>query len=261
MKLQLLKSTFLAILFLCHTSVLAQDPHLDRLMQNIKAAILNGDCNQAQKDYNAWKDIARRTDSSIEAKIDNCFEPDEPPETEKTPISFGIKGGLNLATIRNSMIDNGFSATIKPGFHAGIFLNWRFTDVLGLQPEVLFSNQGFVVEGNTINFNYLHVPLMVKLYPGMGNFNIEFGPYFSFLMAVNPNSMEMKKDYDFFSETVAFNLSNLKNGKDIGVAAGLGYEFHSGFVIGARYSHGLSDLAKNLLWKNSVAAVSLGFKF
>jgi tricorn protease-like protein len=56
-------------------------------------------------------------------------------------------------------------------------------------------------------------------------------------------------------------LSDLKGGKDVGVAAGIGYDFHFGLVAGARYLLGLSDVSNNLLWTNNVIAISLGWKF
>ena len=188
-------------------------------------------------------------------------------------MSFGIKGGLNLSDISNNTTDIVFAPNIKFGYHAGVFLNIRFgsksyfrdQSFVGLQPELSYSHQGFVVNGNAINFNYITVPLMVKLNFGKtkfkGNFNFEFGPCFNYLIEVSPNSMEITNGYDFFSEVVTLNLSDLKSGKDLGVAAGIGYEFGFGLIVGARYNHGLFDMAKNLLWKNRVAAVSLGWKF
>jgi len=188
-------------------------------------------------------------------------------KSTNTEKSFGIKGGLNLSNISNQTkgIDfSGFSTQIKWfGFNAGVLLNIRFgreEGIGGLQPELLYSNQGFVFNSNTINFHYITVPLMAKLYLG-GNFNFELGPYFSYLIMVSPNSTVIKTEkYDFFSKSIDLNLSDLKNGKDFGVAVGVGYDFKH-LILSARYNHGLFDMAKNLQWKNYVVNVSTGWKF
>ena len=147
---------------------------------------------------------------------------------------------------------------MKFDFHAGIFLNLNFggkdqqPGLFGLQPEVLYSRQGFAVGSRQINFDYITIPLMVKLYLYKG-VNFEVGPWFSYLLSVSPNTIK------FNSNNIQ--LSDLKDGKDVGVAAGIGYDLDMGLVVGARYQYGLSDMAGNLLWKNQVIAVSLGWKF
>ncbi|MDR1762161.1 MAG: PorT family protein, partial [Bacteroidales bacterium] len=91
-----------------------------------------------------------------------------------------------------------------------------------------------------------------------GNFNFELGPYFSYLITAIPNSTIITEEN---SKEVEINLLDLENGKDIGIAVGMGYDFKSGLTIGARYNQGLSDMANNLQWKNSIISISLGFKF
>ena len=173
-------------------------------------------------------------------------------------VSAGIKAGLNMSTISNEMTDIEFLPDMKPAFHAGILLNLNFgyknnvPGFFGLQTELLYSQQGFALNGNNINFNYITVPLLAKLYLYQG-FNFELGPWFGFLLGVDPNSTVIKENN--------IQLSGLKGGKDAGIAAGIGYDFNFGLVVGARYQHGLSDMASNLLWTNRNIAVSLGWKF
>ncbi|MDR0796500.1 MAG: outer membrane beta-barrel protein [Tannerella sp.] len=173
-------------------------------------------------------------------------------------IGIGAKAGLNLATISNKMTDLHFSPEMKPDFHAGIFLNLNFgyrnhkPGVFSLQPEVLYSRQGFTVDGRKIAFDYITVPLMIKMnvYEGV---NIELGPWISYLFSVSPNAISIDRN--------TIRLSDLKSGKDVGVAAGIGYEAKLGWVAGVRYQHGLSDMAGNLPWINRNIALSLGWKF
>ena len=176
----------------------------------------------------------------------------------QTKLGIGIKAGVNLATISNNTTGISFSPEMKPDFHAGIFLNVNFgyqnqkPGLFGLQPEILYSRQGFAVNGEKINFDYITVPLMVKLYVYEG-FNIELGPWVGYLLSVNPTSTSIDGNN--------IQLSDLKGGKDVGIAAGIGYESGLGLVVGARYQYGLSDMAGNLQWKNTVIAISLGWKF
>ena len=182
------------------------------------------------------------------------------PVSPASTIKFGIgiKAGLNLATISSNTTDISFSTGMKPDFHAGLFFNLNFgyrdqtQGLFGLQPEILYSRQGFAVNGEKINFDYITVPLMVKLYVSEG-FNFEIGPWVSYLLSVNPNSTVLDGNN--------IQLSDLKGGKDVGLAVGIGYESDWGLVVGARYQHGLSDMANNLSWKNTVIAISLGWKF
>ena len=178
------------------------------------------------------------------------------PSKIKTGI--GIKAGLNLANINNETLGINFSPEIKPDFHAGILFNLNFgyknntPGFLGLQPELLYSRQGFNVGADNITFDYLTVPIMIKLYAYKG-FNIEFGPWFSYLLAINQDVAVIDGNN--------IRISDLKGGKDAGIAAGIGYDFDFGLIAGARYQHGLSDMASNLLWTNRVISISLGWKF
>lgn len=176
--------------------------------------------------------------------------------------SIGIKAGLNLANINNGQSGLDFSPGMKADFHAGAFLNLHFgyrnegspvgTGLFGLQPEVLYSRQGFIINDNAVNFDYITVPIMVKLYV-TPDFNIEVGPYIGYLLSVSPNNTVISN--------AQISLSDLQGGMDAGISAGVGYEFKMGLTVGARYNYGLSDMAGNLAWKNNVIAVSVGWKF
>ena len=269
------------------------ESEMSRNRRLVTEALNDNDCTRARLFFYAYIESGGTLDPNLAARIRDCFAQQEdgrnqtpeipippsddermdsrifPPHTTTSRVfaSFGIKGGLNLSTISNNTTGIHFSPQIKPGFHGGILFNLRFGSqtgsrvnrgIFGLQPELLFSNQGFMVDGNAIHFNYITVPLMIKLNFGRsefsGNFNLEFGPSFSYLVAVSPNSTVIGNEYDI-------RLSDLTNGRDIGVSVGMGYETRFGLIIGARYTHGLSDMANNLLWRNSVIAISLGWKF
>jgi len=177
-------------------------------------------------------------------------------------FKFGVKAGVNFANISTSSSDISFSSGMKTDFHAGVVGNLHFgyrnegspagTGIFGLQPELLYSRQGFTLGGEAYNFDYLTLPVMLKFYVA-NDVNIEAGPYFSYLLGVSPNSTVIN------GAQIA--LSSLKGGMDAGLAIGAGLELKSGLTFGARYMLGLSNMSNDLAWKNSVIAVSIGWLF
>lgn len=175
---------------------------------------------------------------------------------------FGLKVGANLANISNGQDNISFSPEMKADFHAGAVVNlhWGFrnelsglgTGLWGLQPEVLYSRQGFAVDGEAVQFSYITVPVLAKYYPTK-EISLEAGPYFSYLLSVSPASTVI--------DGAEIPLSDIKGGKDVGVAFGIGYEFAKGLNLSARYNYGMSDVANNLKWKNNVIALSVGWFF
>jgi len=177
-------------------------------------------------------------------------------------FKFGAKAGLNFAGISNGSPNISFSPGTKTDFHFGVVGNMHFgyrnegspvgTGMFGLQPEVLYSRQGFSLNGNSYSFSYLTVPVMLKLYVTK-DINIETGPFFSYLTGVSPNSTVI--------DGSQIKLSDLKGGGDAGWGIGAEFEMQSGLTVGARYLLGLSNMADDLAWKNHVFALSVGWLF
>ncbi|MEQ8425726.1 MAG: porin family protein, partial [Cyclobacteriaceae bacterium] len=96
-------------------------------------------------------------------------------------FAIGLKGGLNIAKFDISQgasnIDN------RTGFHGGAFTLIKFAK-FGIQPEIIFSKQGSDFEFSTTNyeanFDYINVPIILKLYLVAG-LNLQAGPQFGFL--------------------------------------------------------------------------------
>ncbi len=185
-------------------------------------------------------------------------------EAQKPKImkfDFGVKAGLNFANISNGS-DINFSPAMKTDFHVGILANMHFgyrnegspvgTGLFGLQPELIYSRQGFQAGGQSVSLDYITVPIMAKLYPDK-RFYIEAGPWGSYLMNVSPSTAAINGEQ--------ITISSLKGGMDAGAAFGTGYESKSGLTISARYYYGMSDVANNLQWKNNVISISLGWLF
>jgi hypothetical protein len=160
-------------------------------------------------------------------------------------MSFGAKGGLNMATVSNA---TGSSALI--GAHIGGFAEFKLSDKFAVQPELLFSMQGAKFDSGSFSLNYINVPVMAKYYVADA-FSVEAGPQIGFLMSAKDDGEDVKDGY---------------NTIDFGVNFGAGYDLNEKMVLGLRYNLGLSDLQKDLPSgydgsKNGVLSLSFGYKF
>ena len=170
----------------------------------------------------------------------------------------GIKAGGNLATISQS------DAKSKIGFYAGLSLNAPLTDKLSIQPEVLYSLQGAkgqeIIGGykvdETLNLGYINVPVMFQ-YAVADGFFVEAGPQFGFLtsakMKVSSNGVSAELD-----------AKDNMNTFDFGIGLGAGYNFTPNWSMNARYTAGITDMAKNnndSAVKNNVFQLGLGYTF
>ena len=193
-----------------------------------------------------------------------------------TPMSvetrFGIKGGVNLATLE---IDDestpDMNTNMKTAFHGGVFVNIPLSSNFRFQPEVLYSSHGTksgvrsstesTLAGiNEYDFRYIAVPLMFQ-WMSTGGFFVELGPQFSYLAKANgdrlhDNSVELKN-------------SNYVKKTDFAGDAGIGYLSRIGLGVNARYVHGFSNVWNNeespsttdAKYKNRVVQIGLSYHF
>lgn len=168
-------------------------------------------------------------------------------------LSIGLKAGPNFASI-NTKESAGENYKSRTGFHAGAFALIKLTKI-GIQPEVVFSQQGSTVTVNSkdfdANYSYINIPIMLKLYTIAG-INIQAGPQFGFV-ASKKNELLDELDVD-----------DPVKGTDFSIGLGLGWDLPFGLSIDGRYNLGLSDnndLAGGESLKNQVWQFSLGYKF
>ena len=192
-------------------------------------------------------------------------------QSDDSTTQFGVKGGVNLSNITGDDIGDLDSRT---SFHLGLFLEIPISERFSFQPEVLYSGQGFTaisrgqsnifdVDDNVeYQLNYIQVPLMAKFYLVKG-LHIEAGPQFGF--KVN-EEIDYKPASDGGDVVINTDDSQIK-GFDTNLALGAGYKFDNGFLVSARYTHGLTNIFKdNSLFqnadaKNSVWQFGVGFSF
>jgi len=165
-------------------------------------------------------------------------------------VSFGIKGGINIANVNDSQTPN---TTSLKGFHGGIFAHIHFNRTFALQPEVVYSRQGAVYPnfGDQKN-NYINVPVLLQ-YMFLQGFRLETGPQAGILL-----SSELKRNSGGETDT-----KYQATDADFSWAFGFGYLSPMGIGIDARYNLGLTYIAKRTPAdvKNQVWQFGLFYQF
>lgn len=159
-------------------------------------------------------------------------------------IDFGIKAGVNFANITDA---SGLSN--RTGFVAGIFVGGKLNETIGIQADLLYSQQGAEFNLGEFKMDYVNVPILLKYFLN-DSFNIQAGPQFGII--VNDET-----------QTIVGEIINdiAINNFDIAAVIGLGYDLPMGLRVDGRYNIGLSDVPKEGGGKNSVITLSLGFSF
>lgn len=187
--------------------------------------------------------------------------------------NFGVKAGLNLATMTN--FDD---AKMKPSLYAGAFVEMPFTNIVGLQVEALYSGQGFKtsMEGVDIFWrnSYINVPVLAKFYVAK-NFSIEVGPQVGFMLGdpkikVDGGGISKTFDYDEIGDLLSdisgetIEMPDL-NKLDVSAAIGATYSIMGMIDVSARCNIGLTNYFKDIdsgdNSKNLVVQIGVGYKF
>ncbi len=173
--------------------------------------------------------------------------------------TFGLKGGLNYSSVVGDLTDG-----IKFRFsgHVGLFLEIAFTEKFQLQPELLYSSQGFQFStdlasiqnggGSTgqendfrtnVQLNYLTVPILGKFLLN-DRYSLEFGPQFGFLL----NQVTKIKNLDEQDGTNTNERSSVSGDfqLDYGVAAGVAMRINDNFSLAPRFYIGIRNRLNGL---------------
>ena len=183
-------------------------------------------------------------------------------------LHFGIRGGLSLASIVKDDNAPDFSAKMKPGVQAGVYLQLPLSTAFSVQPEVLFSQKGYGANGSflgaaykyKVTSNYIDVPLLAKFTPHK-DFGIVVGPQFSFLTNTSYKFTTTNAQYENVVKNDNDNLRKNILGGLIGLEAGLS----DNITVSARYA---LDFQKNngdgtsnsLKYRNQVLSFTLGLQ-
>ncbi|UOY07621.1 PorT family protein [Muricauda sp. SCSIO 64092] len=163
-------------------------------------------------------------------------------------FSFGAKAGANFSNLTGDDVENASSRT---GFHIGAVAHIGISEKFGVQPELIYSQQGSVDDefDITLKLDYLTLPILADVTLAEG-LSLQAGPQFGF----NINSSAEDSDGN---EGEPEGINDL----DIGVVLGAQYTLDSGLFFQARYGLGLSDITDDGDAQNSNISISIGYFF
>lgn len=164
-------------------------------------------------------------------------------------IDFGIKAGVNFSSITDATgLDN------RTGFVAGIFVGGKLGDKLGVQADLLYSQQGAEFSAGEFNLDYVNVPIVLKYFV-TDVIHLHGGPQFGVLINDEVQTVVGETINDIATKN--FDLSGV---------VGVGLDLPMGIRVDGRYNFGLSDVPDDpelefTKGKNSVITLSVGYSF
>ncbi|MGG5207583.1 porin family protein [Chryseobacterium sp. MIQD13] len=204
-----------------------------------------------------------------------------------SPVTFGVKAGLNASTLTQSddSYDYNSNEKMKAGFHAGVFANIPVAEKFSIQPELLFSqlgskltdrysyysgSYGFTQEYDyKLTLNYITLPVMVQ-YNILPQLYVEAGPEFGLLLSGKSKGDEtyteisgnsISTTHESFSNKVPMELYNKFN---FGIGIGAGYYFTQNLAATARFTAGITNIFKpneGDAVRNNAFQVGIAYKF
>ena len=165
--------------------------------------------------------------------------------TAQSHYAFGPIVGVNRASLTNTT-----GATPRYGMTFGLFSDYRFSQLIGFEPEVDYSMQGAYKGAEYIRTNYLNVPLMAKLFL-TDNFNVQLGPQFAFCLNAKGYATD-KSGTPYDIETISD-----VNPFDLDLVVGLGYELPKGIMLQARYFMGTLGVDKRGTLLNNLSGTQI----
>jgi hypothetical protein len=173
------------------------------------------------------------------------------PQTAAADVRFGVKGGASIANVNGDFVDGLSDWKSTVGFCGGIFLEFNFGRVLTIQPEVLYTMKGADTGEGKLKFDYLEIPVLLKLRIPMGSVHpfVFAGPAFGFNLKALIEGIEIE---DMPSS-------------DYSAVLGGGLQLGRSIHIDVRYTMGLQKLEipdlETIDLKNGVFSATIGLAF
>jgi hypothetical protein len=179
-------------------------------------------------------------------------------------MQVGVVGIVNFssqATTGDDVPDDFENPDSKMGFGGGARLIYNFTDMFGIQPELLFNQRGASEEVGEAEFavtmNYLHVPLLARIQMPMdGGITPKFlvGPSIGYYLSGSA-TVDGEDAGDAFNDD---DVAALEIGVDVG--AGLDYDLGGGSLsLDLRYHRGFTNISDADTGDLDVSTVNTGF--
>lgn len=175
--------------------------------------------------------------------------------------TFGLKGGLNLSTVKTNEDDFNEDRAMLPTFHIGPVMNIGVSNNFSVQPQLLLQGKGVAQAhgGHKDKFSFLSLDLPVNLLYRSGGFFIGGGPNLGINLSGKLTAEEdPSENTDFtFGDNGHYKRTN------VGVNFLTGYQLRNGLSIQANYLAGLTNWRRtaNETWRNHVIGIGLGYMF
>jgi hypothetical protein len=161
----------------------------------------------------------------------------------KDEARFGIKGGPSFS---NLYTQDAKKDKILLGFNVGLFAKLPVSKFIAIQPELYFVTKGSevtydnaLVNGTArYHFNYVELPIMLVMNI-LPNFNIQAGAYAAYMVSGKVTNESSSNAFNFEDNINTDDYNRF----DAGLALGAGLDL-GGMGIGARYTHGLTNVGK-----------------
>lgn len=162
--------------------------------------------------------------SALQAQEEKKHQEENKTDFRKR-LLLGIKGGLNYSNVYDSQGEE-FRANPKLGLAGGVFIAIPIGKLLGVQPELLYSERGFKATGRilgatydlTRTSSYIDLPLLFAFKPSEF-VTLVAGPQFSYLIrqtdAFTNATTSIEQEEEFGNEDFRKNTLCLTAGIDL----------------------------------------------
>ncbi|NCT08960.1 MAG: PorT family protein [Flavobacteriia bacterium] len=186
---------------------------------------------------------------------------------QRNSVTFGIKAGANYSNVYDSSTQD-FIADGKFGFAGGVFVGIPLGKIIGIQPEILYSQKGFKSSGTYFGSTYemtrttefIDVPLLLAVKP-IDQLTLLFGPQFSFLMKQKDEftggTLNVTQQQEFDNNDITKNIMGLVGGVDFNVNNYV-FGFRAAWDIKTNEGDGNSSTPR---YKNMLFQATVGFRF
>lgn len=155
----------------------------------------------------------------------------------RAQMSYGVKSGVNISSVKDT-------ASRATHYYVGAYAKYAINPKIGIQAEVLYSAQGYVLRDSAqgdvaedirpkvTNLNYINIPIWMQC-TVIGPLYAEFGPQIGILTSAK------------YKRTVKSSIKEHFNSVDFSAGFGVGYFFKKiNLGINSRYTCSLSPVFK-----------------
>lgn len=185
-----------------------------------------------------------------------------PASVSAQDVMLGVKGGINIADVDATDLDEEVVTDTKTGLVGGLFAQLGIGDVFAIRPEALYSQKGFSGDEDGVDLelklDYIEIPILLAARLSQGSVRpvVFAGPVIAFEASCKVEDSVSEESVDCADLDPEDPLET--ESTDFGAAFGAGVELDAGgFVVlfDGRYTLGLRDVeasegteAKNRAW-------------